>query len=308
MTERIDPTAVGRVACIGSGTIGGGWAAFFLSRGLDVVASDPGPDAEATLRGLVARVWPRLTQLGLAPGADPGRLTFESDPEAALAGVEFVQESAPDREDLKIDLFERMGRVLPASVVIASSSSTFVPTSIASRCAAPERVIVGHPFTPSYLMPLVEVVGGEKTAPAVMDWAMAFYRHIGKHPVRLTKEIERYVSNRLQHVVREEIDRLVAAGICGYAEADQALSYGPGMRWAFMGPALGLHFTGGQGGIDAAIAHFGWRGPPALEAQARAAVEVLSHGHEMDRLEAWRDENLIAQLKALKPVPPAEAD
>ena len=301
-----DPATVNQVACVGAGTIGAGWAALYLSQGLRVVASDPADGAEDRLRAGVARAWPSLEALGLAAGADPARLTFAADLEAALDGAQFVQESAPDRQDLKIALMERMDRLLPDDVVIASSSSTFLPSALAGRCRVPARVIVGHPFTPSYLMPLVEVVGGDATAESVMEWAMTFYRRVGKRPVRLRHEIERYVSNRLQRVVRKEIDALVAAGICDYRQADQALVYGPGIRWAFMGPTLGMHFTGGDGGIRNAIAHFGWSGPPELENRAIAAVDEMTGDHDAAALERWRDRNLVALLRALEPLGPVD--
>ena len=299
-----DLATVHRVACVGAGTIGAGWAALFLSRGLSVVAHDPADGAEARLRARVARAWPSLEALGLAAGADPSKLTFEDDLAAALDGAQFVQESAPDHRDLKVELAERIDRHLPDDVVIASSSSTFVPSVLASRCRAPARFIIGHPFTPSYLMPLVEVVGGEATAEPVMAWAMDFYRRVGKRPLRLHREIERYVSNRLQAVVRKEIDALVAAGICDYRQADQALVYGPGLRWAFMGPILGMHFTGGEGGIRGNIAHFGWSGPPELEDVAVAAVDEMTGDRDAAALERWRDRNLVALLKALEPLDP----
>ena len=299
-----DPATVNRVACVGAGTIGAGWAALFLSQGLAVVACDPADGAEDRLRALVARAWPSLEALGLAAGADPSKLSFKDDLEAALDGAQFVQESAPDHRDLKVELAERIDRHLPDDVVIASSSSTFLPSVLAGRCRVPARFIIGHPFTPSYLRPLVEVVGGDATAEPVMEWAMTFYRRVGKRPLRLRREIERYVSNRLQSVVRKEIDSLVAAGICDYRQADQALVYGPGLRWAFMGPILGMHFTGGEGGIRGNIAHFGWSGPPELEKVAIAAVDEMTGDRDADTLERWRDRNLVTLLRGLEPFDP----
>ena len=293
-----DPKSVERVTCVGSGTIGGGWAAYFLSQGMDVVASDPGPDAERNLRDLVSRAWPKLEQLGLADGASPERLRFEPDLASALADTQFVQESAPDREELKIELFEKIDAATAPDVVISSSSSQFIPTSIASRCAHPERVIIGHPFAPSYLLPLVEVVGGEKTDEAVLDWAMTFYTAVGKHALKLRNEIEFYISNRLQSVVSQEIHSLVQAGICNYEEADRAVVYGPGLRWAFAGPLLCSHMGGGRGGIRGSIAHWGWNGPPELEAQAISEAEE-SAGTDMAAIESWRDDNLLIMLKQL---------
>src|SRR5215470_10947883 len=169
---RPDPEKIRHVACIGAGTIGAGWAAYFLSRGLSVAVSDPGPGAEALLRRIIDEAWPSLQALGLVPGADRGRVTFFPTVAEAVQGAEFVQESSPDRLELKIDLLAEMDRLLPPEVVIASSTSTFVPSALGERCRHPERIIVGHPFAPTHLIPLVEVVGAP-TAPAeVLDWAV----------------------------------------------------------------------------------------------------------------------------------------
>lgn len=298
-----DPRKIERVTCVGTGTIGGGWVAYFLAQGMDVVATDPAPDAAEKLRDLVASAWPALEKLGLAEGASMDRMRFEPDLATALADTQFVQESAPDREDLKIELFEKIDAALPADVVIASSSSEFLPSRLASRTRHPERCIIGHPFAPSYLLPLVEVVGGAETSDAAMDWAMTFYDAIGKHALRLRKEIEYYISNRLQAVVSKEIGELVDAGICDYEEADRALVYGPGLRWAFAGPLMCAHMGGGRGGIRAAIAHWGWSGPPALEAEAVATADRVAGHLDMKAIESWRDDNLIALIQAMKPLP-----
>ena len=291
---RPDPDKVRRAACVGAGTIGGGWAAYFLARGMDVVASDPGPDAEAKMRDLVARAWPHLEHLGLAAGASQDRLAFSHDMAEAVVDADFIQESGPDWKDLKVGVFENIGAAARADVVIASSSSKFLPTDIAARCAQPQRCIVGHPFAPSYLLPLVEVVGGEKTSAHVMDWAVAFYDHIGKKALRLKREIEGYIANRLQFAVFEEMHRLVEAGICDYADVDTAMRYGPGQRWAFAGPLLCLHMAGGQGGLTGFIEHFGWSGPDGSQAKAVGEVEHLYGDFSMDEIEAWRDANLMA--------------
>ena len=298
-----DPRNIERVTCVGTGTIGGGWVAYFLAQGMDVVATDPAPDAGAKLSELVASAWPALEKLGLAEGASMDRMRFEPDLAAALAETQFVQESAPDREDLKIELFARIDAIVPADVVIASSSSEFLPSRLASRCRHPGRCIIGHPFAPSYLLPLIEVVGGAETSEEAMDWAMTFYDAIGKHALRLRKEIEYYISNRLQSVVSKEISALVDAGICDYEEADRALVYGPGLRWAFAGPLMCAHMGGGRGGIRAAIAHWGWNGPPELEEVAVATAERMAGHLDMKAIESWRDDNLVALIKAMKPLP-----
>ena len=297
------PEMVRKVACVGTGTIGGGWVAYFLSRGLDVVACDPAPEARASLRERVDAAWSKLERLGLAEGASRERLRFEPDLAAAVEDAEFVQESVPDHEDLKMEVFERLDAAAPADAVLSSSSSQFLPTRIAGRCRHPERCIVGHPFTPSYLLPLVEVVGGERTDPAVLDWSVAFFEHLGKHALRLRNEIEHYVSNRLQMVVDQEIQRLVEAGVCNYAEADRAVVWGPGLRWAFMGPLLCRHLGGGRGGIRASIAHFGWSGPEHREAQAVEEVEAMTGHADMAALESWRDDQLLLMLESFRGLP-----
>ncbi len=302
---RPDPHHVNRIACVGAGAIGGGWAAYFLAQGLDVVATDPGPDAEARLAHIVDVAWPSLERIGLAPGARRDRLRFTTDLEDAVADAEFIQESALDDEDLKIELFARIDAAAPNDVVIASTSSHFLPSRIASKCQHPDRCIVGHPFAPSYLLPLVEVVGGARTDDAVLDWSMAFYTAIGKRAVRLKKEIESYISNRLQMVVLREINALVEAGICDYRDADEALVYGPGLRWAFAGPLACWNMAGGLGGIRGAIEHWGWRGPDGLDQGAIGEVDAMTGHLTMDEIHAWRDDNLMTLLEVLKPLPPA---
>ena len=303
---RPDPDHVKRIACVGAGAIGGGWAAYFLAHGLDVVATDPGTDAEARLAHIVDVAWPSLETIGLAPGARRDRLRFTADLADAVADADFIQESALDHEDLKIELFARIDAAAPNDVVIASSSSHFLPSRIASKCQHPERCIVGHPFAPSYLLPLVEVVGGERTDDAVLDWSMAFYTAIGKRAVRLKKEIESYISNRLQMVVLRENHELVEAGICDYRDADDALVYGPGLRWAFAGPLACWNMAGGLGGIRGAIEHWGWRGPDGFDRVAIDEVDATTGHLTMDEIHAWRDDNLLTLLEGLTPLPPAQ--
>ena len=297
------PDEIRTVACVGGGTIGAGWAAVFLAAGKDVAMSDPGPDAEARARGLVDQAWPYLERLGLAEGASRERFRFAASVEEAVDGAEFVQESAPDREDLKIGLFARMDAAAPADTVLASSSSAFLPTGLQSECRRPGRVVIGHPFAPSYLMPLVEVVGGERTDPEVLAWAHAFYEAVGKKALTLRNEIEAYVANRLQHAVFEEAASLVAAGVCGYGDIDTAMAHGPGLRWAFAGPVACYHLGGGKGGVRHMIDHFGWKRDEAAKNRLVAEVDAM-YGHlPMDALERWRDENLMTMLEGLEPAP-----
>lgn len=300
---RPDPDKVSRVTCVGSGTIGSGWAAWFLSQGMHVTMTDPAPDAEPKARANIDQAWPYLEALGLKPGAGKDRLTFEPDLAKAVADAEFIQESAPDREQLKIDLFAEIDAAAPVDTVIASSSSAFLPSRLQSKCRHPERVVIGHPFVPSYLVPLVEVVGGEKTTPEAMDWAYDFYEAAGKKAMKLKKEIESYVANRIQHAVFQEASSLVSQGICDYEDIDTAMSYGPGMRWAFAGPVMCYHLGGGKGGIRHMIDHFGWTGEEEDKKRLIASVDAMVGNASVDDLERWRDNNLVAMHQAFKKRP-----
>ena len=298
--SRPDPGNVKKITCVGAGTIGGGWTAYYLSRGFDVIATDPGEHAQAHLNRVIDTAWPVLQQLDLAPGASRDRLSFTSDLETAVAEADFIQESAPDNEELKIELFARIGAAARPDTVIASSSSAFLPSSISRNCKNPQRCIVAHPFAPSYIMPLVEVVGAPGTDPAVMDWAVAFYNGIGKKPLRLKKEIDSYVANRLQHAVIQEAAALVDAGVCDYEGIDTAMAYGPGLRWAFAGPAMCYHLGGGKGGMQHMFDHFGFAGTDAAKQDMFESVERMAAGRDVDALEDWRDRNLVLMLKKLR--------
>jgi 3-hydroxyacyl-CoA dehydrogenase len=241
-----------RVAVIGTGVIGASWAAWFLARGLDVVAWDPAPGAEEALTRAVAAHWPVLERMGLSPGAAPDRIAIASSPEASVEGADFVQENGPERLDLKRDLFRRMDAVAPPPVVLASSSSTLLMSEVQSACAvAPGRVLLGHPFNPPHLIPLVEVVGGTATEDAAIERALAFYAAVGKKPIRLRREVKGHVANRLQAALWQEAFHLVREGVADIADIDAAIAHGPGLRWALLGPFLNLHLSGGEGGIGA---------------------------------------------------------
>ncbi len=253
--------SIRRVCVVGTGVIGSGWAARCLANGLDVVATDPGPDAEAGLRANVRNAWPALERVGLAKGASEQRLHFVGNLEHALEGADFVQENAPEREDLKRELHARIDAALPAEVLIASSSSGLLPSRIQADCTHPGRVLIGHPFNPVYLLPLVELVPGAKTDPAALDAAQAFYASIGMHPLRVRKEIEGYISDRLQEAIWREALHMVAEGVATTGEIDAAITEGPGLRWALMGPCLTFHLAGGEAGMRHMLEQFG----PALE-------------------------------------------
>jgi 3-hydroxyacyl-CoA dehydrogenase len=246
---------VHRIAIVGTGVIGASWAAYYLARGIDVVATDPGPQAEANLRKYVDDAWPLLTQVGLSPGASRDRLTFNPDMSRALAEADWVQENAPERPDFKIKLFAQMDEATPPNSIIASSSSGITMDVIQSGCKRPERCVIGHPFNPPHVVPLVEVVGGAKTSEATIERAMAFYASVGKKPVRLYKALPGHVANRFQAALYKEVLYLVQQGVLSVADADVAVCYGPGIRWGVMGPSLQWHVGGGQGGIQHFMEH-----------------------------------------------------
>ena len=244
-----------RIAIVGTGVIGASWAAQYLARGFDVVATDPAPNAEANLRQYVDGAWEQLTVIGLSPGAARDRLSFTSNMKDALSKADLVQENGPERPDFKIKLFADMDNATPPDSLIASSSSGITPSVMQSECKRPERVLIGHPFNPPHIIPLVEVVGGAKTSPEAMQQAMAFYASIGKKPIYLRKELPGHIGNRLQAALYREVMYLIQQGVLSVAEADDAVSYGPGLRWGVMGPSLQWHVGGGLGGIHHFMEH-----------------------------------------------------
>src|SRR6266566_703420 len=246
---------VRRIAIVGTGVIGASWAAQYLARGFDVIATNPAPDAEANLRKYVDEAWPTLTDIGFSPGATRDRLAFTSNMKEALSKADFVQENGPERPDLKIKLFADMDDAAPIDSIIASSSSGITPSVMQTNCKNPERVLVGHPFNPPHIIPLVEVVGGAKTSSEAIQQAIAFYASIGKKPIYLRKEFPGHVANRLQAALYREVLYLIQQGVLSVAEADDAVSYGPGLRWGVMGPSLLWHLGGGPGGIQHFMEH-----------------------------------------------------
>src|ERR1700692_1627747 len=246
---------VQKIAIVGTGVIGASWASYYLSRGLSVIATDPAPNAEAGLRKYVDEAWKILSKNGLSPNASRDRLSFASTMAQALAKADFVQENGPERPDLKAKLFAELDDATPPDSIIASSSSGITMDVIQSACKRPERCVIGHPFNPPHVIPLVEVVGGAKAAPETIERAMAFYSSIGKKPIRLFKALPGHVANRLQAALYKEVLYLIQQGVLSVADADVAVSYGPGPRWGGMGPSLQWHLGGGAGGIQHFMEH-----------------------------------------------------
>lgn len=314
MSSTATPTpSIRRVAIVGAGTIGASWAALFLAHGLDVVVSDPAPHAEAQTRARVQAAWPVLTELGrVAKGASPEALRFDPDLATALVDVDFVQENAPEREDFKIDLFARMDAILPPHAIVASSSSGLIMSRLQSRCQHAERFVIGHPFNPPHLIPLVEVVGGEKTSADTIDRSIAFYQAMGKHPIRLNKEVPGHIANRLQAALWREAIHLAAENVASVADIDAAVSQGPGLRWALFGPHMTFNLGGGEGGMKQFLHHL--LGPvqtwwddlgapvvtPELQRKLIDGVNAEAGHRSIAELVETRDAQLTALIKALK--------
>src|SRR5450432_2365379 len=244
-----------RIAIVGTGVIGASWAALYLARGFDVIATDPAPNAEANLRKYVDEAWEQLESIGLTTGASRERLTFNKDMKEALALADLVQENGPERPDFKMKLFADMDEATPIDSLIASSSSGITPSVMQSKCKHPERVLVGHPFNPPHIIPLVEVVGGTKTSPEAIKQALAFYTSIGKKAIHLKKELPGHVANRLQAALYREMLYLIEQGVLSVEDTDAAVCYGPGLRWGVMGQSLQWHLGGGAGGIKHFMDH-----------------------------------------------------
>jgi 3-hydroxyacyl-CoA dehydrogenase len=302
--------SINTVAIIGTGVVGASWAALFLAKGLEVVATDVAPDADASLRHFVEAAWPALKRLGLVPGASQSNLKFAADLATAVKNADFVQENGPERIDFKRKLYRQLDDLLSADVIIASSSSGLTMSAIQSDCPShPERCVIGHPFNPPHLVPLVEIVGGAKTSEETIQRAFEFYTSIGKRAVRLHKEVPGHVANRLQAALGREVYHLVAEGVVSVADVDTALCWGPGLRWGIMGQVLLNHLGGGEGGIDHFFAQFTgpmtawWKvlGSPVLTPELQQTLIDGLHAEvgsrSIDDLAAQRDEVMLGLLE-----------
>jgi carnitine 3-dehydrogenase len=307
----IAPEKISRIAVIGGGTIGASWTAWFLSRGFSVVVTDPDPAREAYVGRLVTEAWPILTRLGMKPGASPEAWRFTTDPAAAVREAEFVQENAPERVEIKRALYAAIEDALPAATILASSSSGLMMSALQEGLRTPQRFVIGHPFNPPHLIPQVEVVGGQATARETIDWCMRFYRHIGKEPIHLKKEVLGHLANRLQAALWREAVSAVASGLASVEDVDRAVAYGPGLRWAIMGPHLTFHLGGGDGGLAHMLNQFKpsfeawWKtmGTPALdEATCRQLIEGVAAeagGRSIQDLERERNSLLVAMQETI---------
>jgi carnitine 3-dehydrogenase len=303
---------VATVTVVGTGVIGGGWAAHFLRLGYEVVAWDPGPDAPSRLSSLLDTAWPSLERLGLGAGASRDRLRWASTLEGALADTDFVQESSPEVLDAKIALVAQIDRLTSPEVVVASSTSGLLMSDMAVECENPGRFLVGHPFNPPYLIPLVEVVGGRTSDADAVAWTEAFYTAAGKMPLTLEQEVPGFVGNRLQEALWREALHMVDSGQATVQQIDDSIAYGPGLRWAIMGPMLTFHLAGGPGGMGHMLDHFGpallepWtrlKAPPLtteLRDRVVTGAQAEAGGRTVSELERKRDAFLVDLLLLLE--------
>ncbi|RUL66359.1 3-hydroxyacyl-CoA dehydrogenase [Dyella dinghuensis] len=299
-----------RVAIIGTGVIGASWATLFLAKGLDVVATDVAPDAEAALRRFVSTAWPAMQRLGLAADASQDRLSFTASVTDAVKDADLVQENGPEKIDFKKTLYRQLDELLKPSVIIASSSSGLTMSEIQSACTLhPERCVIGHPFNPPHLVPLVEIVGGAKTSKDTIERVDEFYTSLGKRTVRVKKEVPGHVANRLQAALAREVYHLVAEDVVSAADVDTALCWGPGLRWGIMGQLMLNHLGGGQGGIEHFFQQFTgpmtawWKvlGTPELTPEVQKklidGVHAEVGSRSIDQLASERDEVLLGLIE-----------
>ena len=306
------PGEVTRVTSLGGGPIGGGWAAHFLARGYDVTAYLHDEAETPAFMAILETAWTSLTKLGLASGASIDRLQIVTDLEAAVEEAQFIQESAPENLDLKQTLYETLGRVVPVDVVIGSSTSGLMMSDIQAKCSTPERTVVGHPFNPPYLLPLVEIVGGKQTAAAAVVWAGEFYKAAGKAPLLMKKEIPGFIATRLQEALWREALHMVANGEASPADIDNALINGPAARMAVQGQCMAFHVACGKGGMATNLDQFGpalklpWTRlkAPELTQELRDRMvegcnEIVGH-RGFEEMAAKRDRQIVAVLRALR--------
>jgi carnitine 3-dehydrogenase len=297
---------------LGTGVIGGGWAARALHFGIDVIAADVKPEMEEWIRGAVANAEPALARLTFAPLPPKGKLSFTTDLRVMAEAADFIQENIPEQLPLKQRMLAQVSRHAGPDVIIASSTSGLTPTDLQRDMVAPERFCVAHPFNPVYLLPLVELVGGAKTAPATIKAAAKFFTYIGMHALRVRREVPGHLTDRLQEAIWREILHMVNEGVATTGELDESIIYGPGLRWAAMGTNLIYHLAGGEAGMRHMLAQFGpalkwpWtklEAPELTDQLIDRMVEGTQEqaaGRSIRELERLRDNYLVAIQQVLR--------
>jgi carnitine 3-dehydrogenase len=301
-----------RAAAIGGGVIGGGWIARLVLNGVDVAVHDPNPDAPRQVGEMLANAARAYARLGL-PLPPRGALSFHTSIAEAVAGAELVQESAPEQEALKVRLLAEIDRHAPADAIIGSSTSGLLPTRLQADMRHPERLVVAHPFNPVYLLPLVEIVGGEKTSPDAIARAKALYASLGMKPLHVRKEIDAFIADRILEAYWREALWLVADGVATVEEVDDAIRYGAGLRWAAMGTFQVYRIAGGEAGMRHFMSQFGpalkWPWTKLMDVpeltdglidEITAQSDAQAAGLGIRDLERKRDDCLVAILRALE--------
>ena len=299
-------------ACIGGGTVGASWAALFLAAGRSVAIHDPAPDVEKRVRGYVESAWPTMTALGLTDRGSPDGLRFHADIAGAVDGAGFVQESVPERLALKHATFAGIEAALAPGAVVSTSASGLTLSQMQPGWRDPAPLVLGHPFNPPHLIPLVEVMGNDRTGPGIVAAAERFYADVGKTTIRVKKEVPGHVANRLQAALWREAISLVVSGVASVEDVDRAVTAGPGLRWAALGPNMLFNLGAGPGGLGAYIDHFtdtynGWwadmgqvfMGPEVAE-KLIAGVADEARDRSLEMLASERDAMIVAMQQALR--------
>lgn len=307
-------TDFNHVAVIGAGVIGASWAALFLASGRSVAVNDVSPETESFVRGYIEKAWPTLQELGLIKGASPKALTFHKSASEAVRGASFVQESVPERVEIKHALFREIEDSLAPDAVVSTSASGLTLSEMQTGWKNPSRFVLGHPFNPPHLIPLVEVMGNHLTAAGVVEAAEQFYASVGKITIRVKREVPGHVANRLQAALWREAISLVQSGVASVEDVDKAVWAGPGLRWAAMGPNMLFNLAAGKGGLAAYCEHFKdsynrWWDDlgklhfnPDVIKMLVAGVEAETKGQTKDELARQRDVMIVGMLKAINPV------
>lgn len=303
-----------QVATLGAGVIGASWTALFLAAGVRVNVYDPMQGAEKQVRDYIENAWPTLEALGMTDRGNPDAVSFFTDPVAAVIGVEFIQESIPERIDLKHKLFSQIEPHLLPQTVVASSASGLMVSEMQQGWNDPSRFILGHPFNPPHLIPLVELLGNEKTSEGVLEIAESFYADVGKVTIRVKREVPAHVANRLQAALWREAIYLVESGVASVEDVDKAVWAGPGLRWAAMGPHMLFHLGAGEGGLQEFCSRYEdsfnrwWddlgdaKLEPTLAAKLMQGVEEEGNGEAIQDLSSQRDALIVGMLKATLPL------
>lgn len=308
------PHDVRSVAVIGTGSVGASWVALFLAHGMDVFAFDPAPDAETFTRDFVEKAWSALLELGIAASEKipRERLRFVASAAEAAALADVVQENVPEKLELKARVLSEIDQAAAPEKIIISSTGGIPPSTLQEFCRHPGRFVVVHPFNPSHLIPLVEVIGGKLTDVATIGWAIEFSRYLGKQPICIDGELSGHMTNRLQFALVREAVACLVDGIATAEDIDAAVRFGLGPRWMLMGPLLTMHLAGGPGGMKGILDHAGaaledWWTPrsqpnltPEVKQRLVVAAENISREKSIADWIHWRDENLVKVIKLQK--------